>query len=172
MLDVVVIGSGPAGSQAAYGLARSGAQVVVLEKKPGIESKPCTGIISQECVNYFSIPDNVIFRKVNSARMHSPSGNVIRLHRQENQACIIDRKAFDEHLAKRAQGEGAEYRFSSKAIRVVPEKDRVQIQVEKAGERTFLYARAAVLSSGFNSPLVRDVGSGSPSYLQLEHRLR
>ncbi len=61
MYDVIVIGSGPTGSYTAYKLAEKGHKVMVLERKPRVgESVCCTGIVSQECVNAFTIEDRVI----------------------------------------------------------------------------------------------------------------
>ena len=48
MLDVAVVGGGPAGSRVAYKLAELGHQVAVLEKRDAVGEKSCcTGIISQ-----------------------------------------------------------------------------------------------------------------------------
>jgi len=78
--------------------------VIVIEKRSGIGEKLCcTGIISQECVSKFNISPEVICRKINSAKLFSPSGEFIRIFRPEVQACIVDRPAFDRALARQAQ---------------------------------------------------------------------
>lgn len=164
MLDVIVIGGGPCGSQTAYRLSAAGYRVVVLERKAWINAKPCTGIISQECVSKYSIPDDVIYRKVNSARILAPTGDCIRVHRPEAQACIINRQAFDILLAERAQTQGAEYRFNSKASQVIPQKDKIVIQIEEKRRSHMLEAKAVILANGFSSPLVHQLGLGKPGY--------
>ena len=114
MCDIAVIGGGPVGSHVAYKLAGMGYRVVVLEQREKLgEQVCCTGIIGKECVDSFAIDDHVILRWVNSARLFSPSGKSLRLWRQENQACILDRAAFDVAMAGRAQGRGVEYVFNS-----------------------------------------------------------
>ncbi len=114
MYDVAVIGGGPVGSHVAYKLAGMGHEVVVLEQKKRLgEQVCCTGIISKECVDSFAVDDHVILRWVNSARLFSPSGRLLRLWRQEDQACILDRAAFDVAMAGRAQGRGVEYVLNS-----------------------------------------------------------
>ena len=79
MYDVVVAGGGPIGSHVAYKLAGMGHKVAVLEKKGRVgEDVCCTGIIGQECVSSFEIKD-AILRRVNSAKLFSPSGGLLRL---------------------------------------------------------------------------------------------
>jgi len=56
MYDVIVVGGGPIGSRVAYQLAVSGYRVLVAEAKEHLgEPVCCTGIISLECVNSFSV---------------------------------------------------------------------------------------------------------------------
>ncbi len=87
LYDVAIIGGGPVGSQVAYRLAAIGYHVVVLEQKEELgEPVCCTGIISQECVNAFGINEDVIFRRVNGAKLFSPSDKLLSLWRQQTQA--------------------------------------------------------------------------------------
>jgi flavin-dependent dehydrogenase len=188
LFDFVVIGGGPIGSRVAYKLAEMGHQVAVLEKRDQIGQKPCcTGIISQECVDHFSIPPQVFFRQVNSAKIFSPSGDHIRVFKPQTQACIVDRCAFDNYLADQARAKGAEYLLGCRVEGIKFERDRVVLEVESGGleiaslrsqrqlgsgahnngnwEERKLEARAVVLASGFSSPLIRKVGLKNPDIL-------
>ena len=70
MYEVLVIGGGQVGSYVAGELAGMGHRVVVLEKKERLgEMVCCTGIISQECLNYFNINHDLILRPLNKARL-------------------------------------------------------------------------------------------------------
>ncbi len=161
MYDVVVIGSGSVGSYVAYKLAGMGYGVVVLEQyKQAGEQVCCTGIISQECVSSFAVDSSVVLRKVNSARLFSPSGKVLRLWREETQACIVDRTAFDRALASRAQDKGAEYRFNSLATDLEVGDSSVSVKATCQGERISLEARAVVIANGFGSRLAEGLGLG------------
>ena len=162
MYDVIVIGGGPVGSYVAYKLAGMGHKVMVLERKRRIgESVCCTGIIGQECVSSFTIDDNVILRPVNSAKLFSPSGNLLRLWREEPQAYVLDRAAFDIAMANRAQGNGAEYILDSPVSNIEVEDDRVKVEAihQKAG--LSLEARGAVIATGFGSKLAERLGLGN-----------
>jgi geranylgeranyl reductase family protein len=161
LYDVAVIGGGPVGSYTAYKLAGMGYDVVVLDAKerPG-EMVCCTGIIGRECLDSFDIDDKVVLRWVNSARLFSPSGRLIHLWRQEDQACIVDRAAFDMAIAKRAQSEGAEYLLSSPVSSVEIGDDRVRVEAACHGTQLNIEARVVVIATGFGSKLIRALGLG------------
>jgi len=162
LYDVVVIGGGPAGSYAAYKLAGMGYEVVVVEQKERLgELVCCTGIISQECVSSFAIDDSVILRWVNSARLFSPSGrSLIWLWRQETQACIVDRAAFNVAMVSRAQGKGVEYVLNSPVRGIEVRDNRVRVEAARQGEGLNFEARAVIIATGFGSPLVKGLGLG------------
>ena len=165
MYDVAVIGGGPVGSRVASRLAGMGHRVVVLEQKERAgEGVCCTGIVSQECTRTFAIEDDLILREVVSATLFSPSGKALRLERPDTTACILDRPAFDNALARRAQDKGAEYVFSSRANNLEVGSDRVKIETLRQGKRTRFEARAVVIASGFNSRLVEELRLGSISH--------
>jgi len=158
---VVVVGGGPAGSRVAYRLAESGRRVVVLEDKPRLGTKiSCTGIVSQECVDAFAISGVVILRKVNSARLFSPAGRLLRLWREETQACILDRAALDMAMAAQAQECGAEYALDCRASDITISGDSVTIAARKADKDLKITARAVVIASGFVSGLCEKLGLG------------
>ena len=161
MYDVVVIGAGPVGSHVAYKLAEKGHTVVVLEQRERLGGPVCcTGIIGRECASSFGVEDNVILRQVNSARLYSPSGRCLRLWRQETQAYIIDRAAFDLVLARKAQSKAADYVLSSVVKDMKVGDDRIRVEAVCQKEKLNFEARAAVVATGFGSRLVGRLGLG------------
>lgn len=161
LYDVVVVGSGPAGSYVAYRLAEMGHRVVVVEQKERLgEQVCCTGIISQWCVDSFAIDEDVILKRASSAKLFSPSGRLLRVWRQETQVCIIDRALFDVAMARRAQGRGAKYVLGSLVRSIEVNDDRVRVEAVRQGERLNFEVRAVVIATGFGSSLVRGVGLG------------
>ncbi|MFC2025168.1 geranylgeranyl reductase family protein [Chloroflexota bacterium] len=162
LYDVAIIGAGPVGSQVAYRLAEIGYGVVVVERKERLgEPVCCTGIISQECVNSFAIDESVVFRRVNSAKIFSPSAKLLSLWRREPQACIVDRAAFNVALANRAQSKGVDYVLNSRVENIEVNKDRVRIEAaSKEGGLNLFEARAVVIAAGFSAKLVEKLGLG------------
>ena len=153
MYDAVVIGAGPAGSQAAFGLSRLGYRVVVLEQKDSLAAPVCcTGIISRECVDSFAIDRSVILRWLNSATVFAPSGEHLTIQRPEPQACVVDRSSLNVFLASRARAQGAEYRLGCLARGITVKGDRVRLEI--AGQGSAIEARAAIIAVGSASRLV------------------
>ena len=147
------------GNYVAYKLAGMVHEVVVMEKHKQLgERICCTGIISQECINSFSIDEDVILRQVNSAKLFSPLGKLINLWREETQAYIVDRSAFDVAIAVRAQSKGAAYLTNSLVTNLQVRDDRVKVEVTHQDERTYHEARTVVIASGFGSTLIEKLG--------------
>ncbi|MDD5038241.1 MAG: NAD(P)/FAD-dependent oxidoreductase [Dehalococcoidales bacterium] len=167
---MAIIGGGPTGSQVAYKLAGMGYRAIVVERKENLgERVCCTGIVSQECANSFAIDESVIFRRVNSAKVFSPSGKLLNLWRREPQACILDRGAFNATFASRAQCEGAEYVLNSSVKGVEVGSDRVRIKTTRDGEGISLFeAKVVVIATGFaGHRLTEKMGLGKVSDLAM-----
>ncbi len=161
MRDILVVGGGPIGSRVAFRLAGMGYEVAVLEQKERLGGGVCcAGIISPECLSAFATDDGVVLRRVNSARIFSPSGRMIRLWRGEEQACIIDRAAFDLSMAERAIDAGAEYLFNSSVRGIKVKDDRVIAEVARNGTGLEFEARLVVVANGFGSRLPAVLGLG------------
>jgi len=110
--DAAIIGGGPVGSRVAGKLAEAGHRVVVIERKPNQDTKVCcTGIVSMQCADSYAIPESVTYRRVNSAQLFSPAGRLLHVYRDQPQAAILDRAAFNAECARQAQAKGAEYIF-------------------------------------------------------------
>ena len=59
--DVIVIGCGPAGAQAAKNISKNGKSVLVLDHRKEIGNKLCTGIVGSELINHYPEAKNFIY---------------------------------------------------------------------------------------------------------------
>ncbi len=161
LYDAVVVGAGPAGSYFAYKLAKLGNQVIVFERQPEIGSSVCcTGIVGKECFDKFPVALNAVLAETTSASLFSPSGKVLNLHKETVQAYIVDRTAFDNALAQRAQDEGAEYRLSARVDNIEIVNRCVRLSVEHAGTMTDFDSKVVAICNGFGGSLTKALGLG------------
>lgn len=162
MYEVTVVGGGPIGSYTARRLAEMGHSVLVLEKKARAgEAICCTGIVGIECVNAFNIDNRLILHKVNGARLFPPSGRPLFIQRQEPQACVLDRVAFDVDMAERAMATGTEYSFNSRVMDINATGEGVTVHIAGNGKYTEIKSKAVVIASGFSPSLLQRLELGT-----------
>jgi digeranylgeranylglycerophospholipid reductase len=162
MRDVVVVGAGPAGTEAARALAERGRDVLVLEEHAAIGTPThCTGLLGLEAFEEFDLPRDVILGLAESARFWGASGQSVTVRSDRISASVVDRRALDEALAERARSAGAEVVTGSRVDRIEIGSDGVRIGLS-AGERV-IEARAVVLACGANYRFHKALGLGTPS---------
>ena len=159
MDDVIVVDAGPAGNNAALGLASKGFTVTVIDSRYNIGEKLCTGIVGQECTQRFPIDPDLVYHEASSIDVIPPSTGHVRFEAATPQARVIDRVAYVASFAHRAQEAGANYLLGQRVLQVTPEADSVNVSTDKGSYRS----RALVLATGFGSPLTRQLGLGSVS---------
>lgn len=159
MDDVIVVGAGPAGNNAALGLAREGYSVTVIDSRQEIGDKLCTGLIGRECASRFPIDPALVYREPQSARLVAPGAGPLFFETARPQACVVDRVAYVASFAQRARDAGALYLLGERVHQIVSQDQGVTV-ITGQGSRQ---ARAVVLAAGFGSPLVRQAGLGSVS---------
>src|SRR5262245_61753145 len=155
LVDVVVVGAGPAGLYAALLLAEEGIDVTVL----GVPAH-CTGVVSDEVSDLFKIPESLVLSRPSACVIVAPDGRAIRLQGGEEPIAVIDRAQFDSELGSAAARSGAEIRTSFRVDRVRVEADRV---LATSAEGAAVAARVCVLASGVGYGLQRQLGLGLPS---------
>ena len=126
--DVTIIGAGPIGSTLAYELAKSNIKVCLIDKKKVIGLPlQCAGIVNKRILNYNHIPNELILNKVKGAHLHSKNHS-LTVSKDDYQAYIIDRVAYDQFLYKRAIENGADSFLSSKVISIDDLEGKVTFQ--------------------------------------------
>ena len=109
--EAVVVGAGPAGLIAARELASRGVEVAAYEEHTVIgEPNHCAGILSVEGLERLGVEPSPEFiqHEVKGGVAHSPDGTPIRIVGSRTRAYVVDRGAFDRHLAGQAEDAGAE----------------------------------------------------------------
>ena len=122
--DVVVVGSGPAGSVTARFAAESGAKVLVIERRREIGVPVLCGEgISRKIDSWGMLDgDKWIARKMDGARIYAPNGTMEKLSAEQagnETGYVIYRDVFDKELARKAMVAGAEYMMNTKAVGLI-----------------------------------------------------
>jgi digeranylgeranylglycerophospholipid reductase len=162
VIDVAIVGGGPAGLLAAIRLAESGLDVVVFEEHARIgDPVHCTGIVSLEAADFVKIPDDLVLGRVRRATILGPDATRAGVEWRGTDAeeiVAIDRGEFDRRLAQQAVDAGATVLTGSRVDEVIPSATSVDVRL--AGHR--LAARACVIACGVSYRLQRRLGLGLP----------
>lgn len=158
LIDVLIVGGGPAGNQTALSLSRQGYSVTVLDYRSGLGEKLCTGIVGRECAERYEIPREFIYYRARGATLVSPNGRAVLIERDDDQAFIIDRVRFVSSIAARADAAGATYRLGWRVTSLSADQSGVRATAVHDGVDEQIEARAVVIASGFGSRLPRMLG--------------
>jgi digeranylgeranylglycerophospholipid reductase len=160
MLDVIVVGAGPAGLYSALLLAEEGFDVAVLEEHrvPGLPTH-CTGVISDELSDLFKVPDTLVLNRPRVCTVFSPAGSAASFSANGEGIAVIDRGQFDAELALAARRAGAELRTGFRVDHVSAGPGCVRV----SGSGRRLHARVCILACGVGYRLQRQLGLGLPS---------
>jgi flavin-dependent dehydrogenase len=108
MIDVAIIGAGPAGSFCAFKLAQQGICPILFDYSHPRE-KPCGGMVFDFMFDLFPILKNLPIRffQSNSMRVISPSGITMTNQLRNGRYVCFSRLSFDQALLNTALAEGA-----------------------------------------------------------------
>jgi len=161
--DVIVVGAGPAGATLAYGLAKRGIGVLVLEKEKLPRYKCCAGGVTSKAAKLLDfdiseVVEDVIYELSFTFNMGSPYLG------QHSQPLIytVMRDVFDYFLVKKAQQLGAMLMDGQKVTRIQVGDDWVEIYTAD----NIFRSRLVVGADGAYSVVARELGmGGSIEYL-------
>ena len=107
--DVVVVGAGPGGAEAARAAAGQGLRTLLLEEHHTVGLPThCTGKLSLHAFREFDLPQTLAINALSAAVFHSPGGVAVHVRRPSADSYVVDRVAFDRWLVARAARAGAE----------------------------------------------------------------
>ena len=157
MHDLVVVGSGPAGSRLAARAAEAGRRTLLVEEHEEV-GRPvhCTGIVGEEMLRRFELPPQLWGDQLSRFEVLSPKG--VRRALPGVKAWRLDRLELDRYLARRAVEAGAELLLGTRVEAVEPEACHVVVRLGQGS----LKARAVVLATGAMSTLPERSGLRAP----------
>jgi len=164
MYDLIVIGGGPSGLNAARKLAEKGLDVVVLERKSeiGIHSI-CTGIVGKKVFKEFDLSKESILKDIKKVNMISPYSTQVTYQHPIAFANVVDREKFDKYLADVAQSSGVEIRLENHVLDISVNNNCVEVQAKIKSKYLQKYsAKVAIVATGIDYKLNDKLGLGYP----------
>jgi len=127
IFDVIIIGAGPAGLNAAKILGEAGKKVLILEKNPEIGPKICAGGLTRKSIRYLNLPPELIDYKYNEIIFNSPHFRSI-INFSEIFFYTVDRKKLGQWQLKKLN-ENVAVRTNAHVGKI--EKDRILVNGEE-----------------------------------------
>ena len=128
--DVVVIGSGPAGSTTARFAAETGAKVLIVERRAEVGVPVLCGEGVSQKIDKWNIIEGKrwIANKVDGARIFSPNKTIVKISADmagNETGYVLYRDIFDQELARSAVKAGAKLMLKTEAIDLLKEKEKI-----------------------------------------------
>jgi electron transfer flavoprotein-quinone oxidoreductase len=174
IFDAIIVGAGPAGTTAAYVLAKAGLNIALLERGPAAGSKNVFGGILYTTVLNRLIPNfweqAPLERNIKGIKIFLISEkNAISIgvesqdHNKPpyNNSFTVSRANFDQWYASKAEEAGALYLTNTVVDDLLKYRGKV-IGVKVRGEEGELYSDAVIIADGVNSLLAEKVGLRKP----------
>ena len=160
---MIVVGAGPAGSTAAFRLARAGASVLLLDRARFPRDKPCGGGVTVRGIRLLpfslepvveDVVDRIELRLAFGARFERASGKPLVL--------MTQRSRLDHLLVEHAAASGADIHDGVRVVAVTADREGAAVETD-AGRR--ITARAVIGADGANGITGRSLGlCAAPAY--------
>ena len=154
--DVVVVGAGPAGSSAAYELARSGVRVALLDKAPMPRYKTCGGGIVYRALKLLPLDvSEVIERQCHAADINLNDADLhFSIKRPRPLVSMTMRENFDYLLFRAAAKAGAHAIDGCRVLDVITRTEDLEVLTERESFR----CRFLIGADGASSLVARKGG--------------
>jgi geranylgeranyl reductase family protein len=150
--DAIVVGLGPAGSSAAYEIARGGGRVLALDRERFPRYKVCGGAISARVDALIDGVDRaVVERSVSTMTFRYRGQESFTVGGGDPVVSFVMRDRFDAALAQRATSAGAALRYEEPVLSIEETAEGVEVVTPKAAYQ----ARFLVGADGANSRTAR-----------------
>ncbi|MFP4655318.1 MAG: FAD-dependent monooxygenase [Methanohalobium sp.] len=152
--DVLIIGASPAGLMAAREASTGGADVILIDKKPGMD-------VSPHPANTFfktmfdktgeDVDQNYVIKNLKGAHIISPTGNRVTV---ESIGYFIDRTKFDMYYAAQVRNAGVDIRMGVEAYNVIKSGNTFTVSTSKGPLKT----KIVIAADGINSNIAQLLG--------------
>jgi digeranylgeranylglycerophospholipid reductase len=144
--DVVVVGAGPGGSMAAKTCAKFGLDTVLVERKDKVANNiNFSAVVNQRVIDYIKIDKKFATNEIKGLTFSSPDGTELKLYEPITVNYAIDRRIFDNELAKIAVKENAELMTKTRATGLIKENGQVKGIRAKIDEREDVEVRSNIV---------------------------
>lgn len=150
--DIVIIGAGPAGSMAAYNLARK-FKVLMLEAHKVPWNKSCSGVLIKKAVdlinkNFGHIPDDVKSRPYTTNGITIVNEAMVAQDFCDNGVNVL-RDRFDYWLMQKAVEAGTEIKDNSRVVNISENENKVTVTIK--GDKVYdVDAKIVLACDGVN----------------------
>jgi len=162
--DIVVVGSGPAGTVTARFAAESGAKVLIIERRAEVGVPVLCGEGISRKIDEWNIIKGTrwIAGKMEGARIYSPDGTCVKLSAEmagNETGYVIYRDVFDQELARLAVEAGAELMMNTNAIGLIKENGKIKgVRAKHFDEEIEIKADIIVGADGVDSKIGKWAG--------------
>lgn len=155
MLDCIIVGSGPAGSSAAYHLAKAGRDVLLLEKLALPRYKPCSGAVSPIVAQWFDFDFGpAIDSQIKRVRYTWKLGDAVDAELETAPIWSVRREVFDPFLVEQATANGAKVQDQTAVTGVEFKGDHWQVNTASQA----LLSRYIIAADGAKGPMASWLG--------------
>ncbi|MBN2017287.1 MAG: NAD(P)/FAD-dependent oxidoreductase [Candidatus Cloacimonetes bacterium] len=160
--DIVVVGSGPAGSMTALFAAKNGASVLILERdrEVGIPVRCAEGISGRGLEKFFAPDERWISQRINGAKLYAPNGRSCVMNTGAvGSGYILERRLFDAFICEQAVKNGADILTKADVHDLLFSGDKISgVQFTHLGEKKRVKAHIVVGADGPESRIGKLAG--------------
>ncbi len=148
MIDVAIVGAGPAGTAAAYDLLAAGRSVLIMDRTEFPRPKACAGGLTPKTVHALRYDISPVVRETcRRVKVTRPGGDSFFIGGGRDLCYMVKREEMDDFSLKKVMAKGGQFRVVNKIEAVSLNGAGVEIQTDENRIR----ARYLIGADGANS---------------------